>query len=44
MRDQLQLNGSERLYQVVGFTEDNSFFYATCDFMALDDFRIKIWF
>lgn len=39
MGDQLQLNGSERLYQVVGFTEDNSFFTQPVIFMALDDFR-----
>lgn len=37
--DQLQLNGSERLYQVVGFTEDNSFITQPVIFMALDDFR-----
>ncbi len=37
--DQLQLNGSERLYQVVGFTEDNSFFTQPVIFMTLDDFR-----
>ena len=37
--DQLQLNGSERLYQVVGFTEDNSFFTQPVIFMDLDDFR-----
>jgi len=39
MGDQLQLNGSERLYQVVGFTEDNSFFTQPVIFMTLDDFR-----
>ena len=37
--DQLQLNGSEHLYQVVGFTEDNSFFTQPVIFMDLDDFR-----
>lgn len=37
--DHLQLNGSERLYQVVGFTEDNSFFTQPVIFMTLDDFR-----
>ncbi|KXT83582.1 ABC transporter permease [Streptococcus sp. DD11] len=37
--DYLQLNGSEQLYQIVGFTEDNSYFTQPVLFMTLEDFR-----
>ncbi|MBP2622587.1 ABC transporter permease [Streptococcus oricebi] len=37
--NQIQLNGSKKSYQIVGFTENNSFFTQPVLFMSLDDFR-----
>ena len=37
--DQVQINGSDTLYTIVGFTENNRFFTQPAIFMSLSDFR-----
>ena len=39
LNDKIQINGSEKQYTVVGFTENNSFFTQPAVFMSLADFR-----
>lgn len=38
LHDKLQLNGSDETYEIVGFTQDQSFFTQPVLFMSLDDF------